>query len=73
MIAERETTYNPDTDKVCLRCARVYAPCEAWRCGCEACGNILQTATYRAVDHAIRHRKYEGWKGDCRTRKRQPL
>ena len=59
--------------KICPRCAKSYDPCPPWRCGCEACGNILRPATPETVERAKASRKREGWKGDRRTRNRVPL
>ena len=63
----------PTTGKVCPRCAKLYDPCEPWRCGCTACGNLLVWATRAAIARASYHRKLEGWRGDRRTRNRVPL
>lgn len=59
--------------KVCPRCAKLYDPCEPWRCACEACGNLLVFAYDGAVERAQVNRTREGWKGDRRTRKRVAL
>ena len=59
--------------KICPRCAKLYSPCEPWRAGCTACGNLLKWATPNMVVVAVANRKREGWIGDRRTRDRVAL